>query len=77
MKITLKDATEFRKILLEKGYSQRTFSEAIEIAAPYFNLIINEERNPSGKVAKKIVGELNLEFNDIFFITDACKSKQC
>ena len=76
MKVTLKDSNEFKKLLLQKGYSQRSFAEATEISSPYFNQIINEERFPSGKVAKKIVDVLELNFDDIFFIDDACKSYQ-
>lgn len=71
MKITLKDSSQLRRILLSKGYSQRSFAEVCEISSVYFNQIINEERFPSGKVAKKIVDTLELEFGDIFFIQDA------
>lgn len=76
MKIILKDHHELKKLLLQKGYSQRSFAEAIEISPPYFNQIINGERHPSGKVAKKIVDVLKMDFDDIFFINDACKSYQ-
>lgn len=76
MKINLKNPAEFKKTLLEKGYSQRSFADAIDVSPPHFNLIINEERHPSGKIAKKIVDQLHLKFSDIFFIDDACKSYQ-
>ncbi|USK66270.1 helix-turn-helix transcriptional regulator [Peribacillus frigoritolerans] len=76
MKIYLKDPKEFRKVLLLKGHSQRTFAELVEITPPYLNQIVNGERFPSGKVAKKIVDVLEMEFEDIFFINDACKSYQ-
>lgn len=71
MKITLKDTNEFKKILMAKGYSQRSFAESCEISSPYINQIINGEKFPSGKIAKKIVDVLGLEFSDIFFIKDA------
>jgi transcriptional regulator with XRE-family HTH domain len=74
MKIYLNNPNELKKILLQKGYSQRSFAELTEISPPYFNQIINEERFPSGKVAKKIVDQLEMNFEDIFFIDDACKS---
>lgn len=76
VKIYLKDPKEFRKVLLLKGHSQRTFAELVEITPPYLNQIVNGERFPSGKVAKKIVDVLEMEFEDIFFINDACKSYQ-
>jgi transcriptional regulator with XRE-family HTH domain len=76
MKIILKNHTELKKLLLLKGHSQRSFAETLEISPPYFNQIVNGERFPSGKIAKKIVDELELKFEDIFFIDVACKSYQ-
>lgn len=76
MQIILKDPNVLKKALLQKGYSQRSFAEVTEISPPYFNQIVNGERFPSAKLAKKIVDELALEFEDIFFIDDACKSYQ-
>ncbi|PLR93233.1 helix-turn-helix transcriptional regulator [Bacillus sp. T33-2] len=76
MKINLKNPEEFKKLLLVKGFSQRSLAETIEISPSYFNLILNGERFPSGKVAKKITDALESEFDDIFFIDDACKSYQ-
>lgn len=76
LKIKLKDNQEFKKILLLKGYSQRKLADETNLSNVYINQIINNERNPSGKVAKKILDVLELEFDDIFFIVDACKSKQ-
>lgn len=76
MKIKLKNSNEFKKILLINGYSQAGLAKEIEITAPYLNLIVNEERFPSAKIAKKITHQLGLNFDDIFFIEDACKSYQ-
>lgn len=76
MKINLRDTNEFRKMLLANGYSQRILAKRIQVSPPYLNQIINGERYPSAKVAKKIVDELRIKFEDIFFIDDACKSKQ-
>lgn len=76
MKICLKDPQAFRKILLVNGHSQKAFAELIEITPPYLNQIVNQERFPSGKVAKKIVDVLEMKFEDIFFVNDACKSYQ-
>lgn len=76
MKIHLKDPNEFKKLLLMKGFSQRQLADAIEISNPYFNKIVNGDQSPSPGVAKKIVEALRLKFEDIFFISDACKSYQ-
>lgn len=74
MKIKLKDPNEFKKLLLVSGYSQTELAKAIEITPPYINQIVNEERFPSAKIAKKISFQLGVNFADIFFIDDACKS---
>ncbi len=76
MKVNLKDPYTFKKILIIKGYSQRKLAKAIDLSTPYLNQIVNGERNPSAEVAKKIVDKLEMKFEDIFFIDDACKSYQ-
>jgi DNA-binding XRE family transcriptional regulator len=68
MKIKLKNPVELKKMLILNGLTQTDFAKIIEVTLPYFNQIINEERNPSPKIAKKIVEELALNFEDIFFI---------
>lgn len=76
MKINFKDPNEFKKLLLMNGFSQKEFADTIGISAPYFSQVVSGERTPSGKLARKIVEKFNLEFEDIFFINDACKSYQ-
>jgi DNA-binding XRE family transcriptional regulator len=76
MKIKLKNPNEFKRILIINGFSQAEFAKSIEVTPPYINQIVNEERFPSAKLAKKITDELNLEFNEIFFIDDVHKSYQ-
>jgi len=76
MNIKLKDIQAFTKLLIVSGFSQRSFAKKIDISGPYMNQIANGERCPSPKVAKKICDGLNVEFDDIFFIEHACKSKQ-
>lgn len=75
MKIKLKNPVELKKMLILNGLTQTDFAKSIEVTLPYFNQIINEERNPSPKIAKKIVEELALNFEDIFFIDGVWKSK--
>lgn len=76
MLIVFKDPDEFRKKLLVSGYSSRSFATQVGLSSPYFSQIINNKRNPSGKVAKKIVDELSVAFDDIFFIQGVSKSDQ-
>ncbi|MDF2902403.1 MAG: family transcriptional regulator [Bacillus sp. (in: firmicutes)] len=74
MVIVFKNPEDFRKKLLTNGHSLRSFASLVGLSSPYFSQIINNKRNPSGKVAKKIVDELSLAFDDIFFIQDVSKS---
>lgn len=76
MKIKLKNPNHFKRILIINGFSQVEFAKTIEVSTTYINQIVNEERFPSAKIAKKIADELKLEFSDIFFIDDVCKSYQ-
>lgn len=76
MKIKLKDAIQFKKLLILKGLSQRGFGRAIGISEPYANQIASGARNPGPEIAKKITGLLEVDFGDIFFIEDDSKSDQ-
>jgi transcriptional regulator with XRE-family HTH domain len=68
MTIRLKNAIEFKRLLMEKGYSYRTFGKASKVAFPTISDIANEKKYPTPKAAKKICEALGLEFNDLFFI---------
>lgn len=76
MKIKLKDVDQFKMLLLTKGYTQRSYGRAIEISEPYANQIANGTRNPGPEIAKKTIDLLQVDFDDIFFVEVACKSKQ-
>jgi DNA-binding XRE family transcriptional regulator len=76
LKVKMKDPQELKKLILQNGHSQRSFAEHIKISAPYLNMLLNEDRFCSGKIAKQITDGLGKEFEDIFFIEDACNCKQ-
>lgn len=76
MKIKLKDASEFNKLLIIKGFSQRALGRAIGITEAFANQIATGNRNPGPETAKKIVELLQVNFDDIFFIDDAHFSKR-
>jgi hypothetical protein len=48
-----------KRFFCKKGIHKEVLQKSTEISSPYFNQIINEERFPSGKVAKKIVDHWN------------------
>lgn len=74
MKIKVKNVEEFKKLLLVKGFTQRSLGREIKISSPYATQIVNGIKNPGPEIAKKIVDVLEVNFDDIFFIEDACKS---
>lgn len=72
MKIRFKDPIEFKKKLLMKGYTLSSFANTAGFSLGYLSLILKEERFPSAGIAKKILGVVEAEFEDIFFIEDVC-----
>lgn len=76
MTIRLRDINQFKKILISKGLSVRAYGRAIGISAGYAHQVANGERNPGPKTAADTADMLNIPFDDIFFIQDACKSEQ-
>lgn len=76
MKIVVLDIALLKELVLKKGYSQRSFGRAINISEPYANQIVNGTRNPGPEIAKKMIDLLEVKFDDIFFIQNACKSGQ-
>ncbi|WP_160804197.1 helix-turn-helix domain-containing protein [Virgibacillus halodenitrificans] len=76
MKIKLRDVDQFKTLLLTNGLTQRGYGRAIGISEPYANQIANGTRNPGPAIAKKTTELLNVEFQDIFFIEDACNSNR-
>ena len=75
MKIILKDIGKFQELLLRKGFTKRELGRQASISEVYALQIANGDRNPGAKVARRICEALEVEFGDIFFIMDACKSK--
>lgn len=76
MKIKLRSANDFKKMLLMKGYSQRGLGRAVDISEAYASQIANGLRSPGPEIAKRIVDLLEEDFNDIFFIDGDDKSNQ-
>ena len=74
--IRLKDPESFRKMLILKGHSLRSFAKHIGISSPYITQIAKGDRNPGPRIAKMIAEGLECEFDEIFFVKDACKSYQ-
>jgi len=76
MKIILKDIGNFQVLLLRKGFTKRELGRQAGISEVYAQQIANGDRNPGAKVARRICESLEVEFDDIFFIVEACNCKQ-
>lgn len=76
MKVQIKDLENFNRLLIKKGLSKREFGRKANMSEPYAQQISLGQRNPSPRMAKQICDALGVEFDDIFFITDACNSGQ-
>jgi len=70
MKISLRDSTQFRKLLMERWYSKRQFSIEIGTSEAYLNQIINMKKQPSPDVAKKIGMNFKWNFTIYLFMND-------
>jgi transcriptional regulator with XRE-family HTH domain len=66
--IRLNDPQEFKKLLMKKGFTYRSFAKKAGITSAHVSLIANNKRNPTPATAKKIYEALDLTFDDIFFI---------
>lgn len=76
MKIVVKDKLFLKEKIVKAGYSLRGFGRKINISSGYIIQICNGDRNPSPDVAKRMTDELQVEFDSIFFISNAHKSEQ-
>lgn len=70
------DVGDFNKRLISLGHSQRSFAKEVGVSVPHFNQIINGNRNPSPKIAKKICDGMGTGFDEIFFVNSDNKSYQ-
>jgi transcriptional regulator with XRE-family HTH domain len=68
--IILKNAQEFQKLLMKKGYSFRSFAKLAGMSSAHISYIVNGKRNPNPATAKKIAEALEVDFDQIFFIKD-------
>jgi transcriptional regulator with XRE-family HTH domain len=68
MTIKLINANEFKRLLMEKGYSYRSFEKVSNVPYSRISDIANEKRFATPRTAKKITDALGLEFHDLFFI---------
>ncbi|HBK53680.1 MAG TPA: XRE family transcriptional regulator [Syntrophomonas wolfei] len=76
MKIILKDIGKFNELLLRKGFTRRELGRQASISEVYAQQISNGDRNPGAKVAKRICETLEVDFDEIFFVSNVCKSEQ-
>lgn len=73
-KLYIKNEINLSSLIALKGYSLKTFAKRVGVSNPYLSQIVNNKRNPSPVVARKICFELGIEnISHIFFTNNACK----
>ena len=73
--VYVKDLDKFIEMIVKSGYSYRKFAIKVKSNPTTITLITKGERNPSPELAVNICSALNCQFDDIFFIQNAYKSK--
>ncbi|MGM0807575.1 MAG: helix-turn-helix transcriptional regulator [Bacillota bacterium] len=68
MKIKLKSPDELRRLIAQKGMTQKEFAARIGLSYVYLNKIVNEQLFPSPKSARKIYKGLGVKLDHLFFI---------
>lgn len=76
MKIKTKNVDALKTLIIRKGFSQRSFGEAVKASEPHICNIINGNRSPSPSLAKSIADVLSVEFDEIFFVDKDIKRYQ-
>lgn len=76
MRIMLRDAKDFKKTIMSKGFSQKRFAEVMQISQPFMNQIIKGDRGVSPATAEKMGKKLRKKFHDLFiFVEPADKAE--
>ncbi|WP_409341046.1 helix-turn-helix transcriptional regulator [Paenibacillus sp. MBLB4367] len=71
MKVKVKDANRLNELIIRKGFTKTDFSKEIGMSQPMTIQIVNGDRSPSPKTAKRMTEVLEVEFDDIFVIERA------
>lgn len=74
VKIYVKNKLLIDGEMAEKGLNYKKLSILLGVSSGYLSSIVNRKKSVSSVLAKKMVDELELDFKDIFFIEETCKS---
>lgn len=74
--VYVKDLDTFIETIVKAGFSYRQLAKEAKSNPTTITLITKGERNPSPELAVNICNALGCQFDDIFFIENAYKSKQ-
>ena len=68
----------FEELLARRNMSQVDFANMIGISETYLSMLKDSEKHEAGAspdLREKILKVLNIEFDDIFFISTSCSSE--
>lgn len=74
MKIAVKDVQNLNTLIIMKGFNKTDFSKEIKLSQPMTIQIVNGDRSPSPKTAKRICEILEVPFAEIFSIEHTAKA---
>lgn len=66
VKTALKDRKGFVEMLVKRGYTLKTFSEASGVSYSTVQQVTSGTRNPTPPVAFKLCKAVGMEFDDLF-----------
>jgi len=75
MKIKVKDLERLNVLIIQKGFNKTDFAKKIQLSQPMTIQITNGDRNPSPRIAKRIVDALEVAWDEIFAIEKPTCSK--
>lgn len=73
LQMSKKEHSDIKLLIAKKGISQKEFAEFIGISDSYLSQVINGKKKPSPSTAGKIANGLDININEIFFISNGNK----
>lgn len=74
MKIRIKDADLLNELIIMHGFNKTEFGKELGMSQPAVTQIINGDRNPSPRTAKRICEVLDCEWSELFEIVKTPQS---
>ncbi|KRE70763.1 helix-turn-helix transcriptional regulator [Paenibacillus sp. Soil750] len=74
MKIKVKDMDYLNQLIVMKGFNKTEFSKEIQLSQPMTIQVVNGDRSPSPKTAKRICDALDCKWEEVFEIVKSLQT---